>query len=206
MNYIITEQQMQIITEGVSSAKFSDNMRKLNSFSTKMMRKVEKKYGLNLRLLATWGPAVGGFVLPLDNFIKTHNFELDESQSALILAGVAATIFFDNKPAIKKIVEKIKEEGLLDVFDEVLVKGGQLKNSFRKFMESLGTSITSVSEIVSYGFLIPIIGDIQNIIGKNPDLVSSAELITQRLLASGLVIVTAITLNEVINKILRKLS
>ena len=122
------------------------------------------------------------------------------------MAGVAATIFFDNKPAIKKIVEKIKEEGLLDVFDEVLVKGGQLKNSFRKFMESLGTSITSVSEIVSYGFLIPIIGDIQNIIGKNPDLVSSAELITQRLLASGLVIVTAITLNEVINKILRKLS
>ena len=105
MNYIITENQLKIITEGVTVGRFNENMKRLYSFSVKMLIKVEKKYGLNLRLLSTWGPAVGGFVMPLDNFIKTRNFNFTEQQSSLVLAGVAATIFFDNKPMIKKIVD-----------------------------------------------------------------------------------------------------
>jgi hypothetical protein len=206
MNYIITENQLKIITEGVTVGRFNENMKRLYSFSVKMLIKVEKKYGLNLRLLSTWGPAVGGFVMPLDNFIKTRNFNFTEQQSSLVLAGVAATIFFDNKPMIKKIVDKIKEEGIIDGFKEVLSRGKELRNVFVKFMESLSTSITSISEIISYSFLIPIIGDIQNMLSKNPDTMELAKLIGERLLASGVVLVGAVTLVEIINKILKRLS
>lgn len=206
MNYIITENQLKIITEGVTVGRLNENMKRLYSFSVKMMLKVEKKYGLNLRLLSTWGPAVGGFVMPLDNFIKTRNFNFTEQQSALVLAGVAATLFFDNKPMIKKIIDKIKEEGIVDGFREVLSRGKELRNVFVKFMESLSTSITSISEIISYSFLIPIIGDIQNMLSKNPDTMELAKLIGERLLASGVVLVGAVTLVEVINKILKRLS
>lgn len=206
MNYIITENQLKIITEGVTVGRLNENMKRLYSFSVKMMLKVEKKYGLNLRLLSTWGPAVGGFVMPLDNFIKTRNFNFTEQQSALVLAGVAATLFFDNKPMIKKIIDKIKEEGIVDGFKEVLSRGKELRNVFVKFMESLSTSITSVSEIISYSFLIPIIGDIQNMLSKNPNTMELAKLIGERLLASGVVLVGAVTLVEVINKILKRLS
>jgi hypothetical protein len=206
MNYIITENQLKVITEGITIGKINENMKRLYSFSVKMINKVEKKYGLNLRLLSTWGPAVGGFVMPLDNFIKTRDFNFTEPQSALVLAGVAATIFFDNKPMIKKIVDKIKEEGIVDGFKEVLNKGKELRNVFIKFMESLSTSITSVSEIVSYSFLIPIIGDIQNMLGKNPNILELSKTIGERLLASGVVLVGAVTLVEVINKILKRLS
>ena len=73
-------------------------------------------------------------------------------------------------------------------------------------MESLSTSITSISEIISYSFLIPIISDIQNMLIKNPDIVKSSELIAERLISSGVVIVGAVTLTEVINKILKRLS
>jgi hypothetical protein len=206
MNYIITENQLKVITEGITIGKINENMKRLYSFSVKMINKVEKKYGLNLRLLSTWGPAVGGFVMPLDNFIKTRDFNFTEPQSALVLAGVAATIFFDNKPMIKKIIDKIKEEGIVDGFKEVLNKGKELRNVFIKFMESLSTSITSISEIVSYSFLIPIIGDIQNMLGKNPNILELSKTIGERLLASGVVLVGAVTLVEVINKILKRLS
>ena len=206
MNYIITEHQMKIITEGVTSTKFSENMKRLYSFSTRMISKVEKKYGLNLKLLSTWGPAVGGLVMPLDNFIKNGNFNFTEQQSALVLAGVAATIFLDNKPILTKVLNKIKEEGIVDGFKQVLGYGKELKNVFVKFMESLSTSINSISEILSYSFLIPIVGDIQNMLGKNPDIVESSILIGERLLSSGVVIVGAVTLIEVINKILKRLS
>ena len=206
MNYIITEHQLKIITEGTTDSKFGENMRRLYSFSTRLISKVEKKYGLNLRLLSTWGPAVGGFVMPLDNFIKSGGFNFTEQQSALVLIGVAASIFFDNKPLLKKVVDKIKEEGLVDGFKQVLNQAKSLKKVFVKFMESLSTSITSISEIISYSFLIPIISDIQNMLIKNPDIVKSSELIAERLMSSGVVIVGAVTLTEVINKILKRLS
>jgi hypothetical protein len=206
MNYIITEHQLKIITEGTTDSKFGENMRRLYSFSTRLISKVEKKYGLNLRLLSTWGPAVGGFVMPLDNFIKSGGFNFTEQQSALVLIGVAASIFFDNRPLLKKVVDKIKEEGLVDGFKQVLNQAKSLKKVFVKFMESLSTSITSISEIISYSFLIPIISDIQNMLIKNPDIVKSSELIAERLMSSGVVIVGAVTLTEVINKILKRLS
>jgi len=206
MNYIITEHQMKIIAEGVTGTKFGENMRRLYSFSARLISKVEKKYGINLRLLSTWGPAVGGLVMPLDNFIKTRNFNFTEQQTALVLAGIAATLFLDNKSVLTKILNKIKEEGIIDGFKEVLGYGKELKKVFVRFMESLSTSINSVSEILSYSFLIPIIGDIQNMLGKNPDIMESSKLIGERLLSSGVVIVGAVTLIEVINKILRRLS
>jgi len=206
MNYIITEHQMKIIAEGVTGTKFGENMRRLYSFSARLISKVEKKYGLNLRLLSTWGPAVGGFVMPLDNFIKSGSFNFTEQQSALVLIGVAASIFFDNKPLLKKVVDKIKEEGLVDGFKQVLNQAKSLRKVFVQFMESLSTSITSTSEIISYSFLIPIISDIQNMLVKNPDIAKSSELITERLISSGVVIVSAVALTEVISKILRRLS
>jgi len=206
MNYIITEHQMKIITEGVTGTKFGENMRRLYSFSARLISKVEKKYGLNLRLLSTWGPAVGGFVMPLDNFIKSGSFNFTEQQSALVLIGVAASIFFDNKPLLKKVVDKIKEEGLVDGFKQVLNEAKSLRKVFVQFMESLSTSITSTSEIISYSFLIPIITDIQNTLVKNPDIAKSSELIAERLISSGVVIVGAVALTEVISKILKRLS
>lgn len=206
MNYIITEQQMEVIVEGLSGSKFSENMRRLYSFSTRLINKVEKKYGLNLKLLSTWGPAVGGFVLPLDNFIKSGSFNFTEQQASLVLVGVAATIFFDNKPLLKKVFDKIKEENVVDGFKEVLSQAKELKKVFVKFMSSLSTSITSVSEIISYSFLIPIVSDIQTMLSKNSDISELSGLITERLLASGVVIVGAVVLNEVIEKILRRIS
>ena len=206
MNYIITEQQMQVIVEGLSGSKFSENMRRLYSFSSRLISKVEKKYGLNLKLLSTWGPAVGGFVLPLDNYIKSGSFDFTEQQAALVLVGVAATIFFDNKPLLKKVLDKIKEENIVDGFKQVLSQAKELKKVFIKFISSLSTSISSVSEIISYSFLIPIVSDIQNMLSKNSDLLGLSKLITERLLASGVVIVGAAILNEVIEKILRRIS
>ena len=206
MNYIITEHQMEVIVEGLSGSKFSENMRRLYSFSSRLITKVEKKYGLNLKLLSTWGPAVGGFVLPLDNYIKSGSFNFTEQQSALVLIGVAATIFFDNKPLLRKVLDKIKEENIVDGFKQVLSQAKDLKKVFVKFISSLSTSISSVSEIISYSFLIPIVSDLQNMLSNNSDLFELSKLITERLLSSGVVIVSAVILNEVIEKILRRIS
>jgi predicted membrane protein len=86
------------------------------------------------------------------------------------------------------------------------VKGLELKTSFTRFLESLNTSIGSVSELVSYSFLIPIIGDIEKIITKNTDILLVSETIAERMISSGLVLVSAAVLVDVIEKIMRRLS
>jgi hypothetical protein len=206
MNFLITESQLKFLVEGIGNPRVVESLRKMNSFTNRMVNKVGKKYGLNLRLLSTWGPAVGGLVMPLDNFIKTGDFTLDENQTALILCGVAATLFFDNKPLIKELILKIKEEGIEDAFKKVLRKGKDLKYAFTTFIESLNVTINSASEILSYAFLLPIIPDIQEVISRSADIGKTAILIGERMGASGLILISSAALISLLNKILKRLS
>jgi hypothetical protein len=153
----------------------------------------------------TWGASVGGIVMPLDNFIRTGNFNLTDGQKTLVLVGVAASSFYDNSRTIKQIREKIKEEGIWETFEEILLKAKQLRKVFVKFLKSLNTTLGGSFDIIKYTFLIPIITDIQSIATNTKDIEKTAILISERLIASGVIIVTSIVLTEVINKIIKRL-
>ena len=206
MNFLITESQLKFLIEGIGNPRIVESLRKMNSFTNRMISRVGKKYGLNLRLLSTWGPGVGGMVMPLDNFIRTGEFNLDDNQISLVLCAAVATLFFDNKPLIKELIKKIKEEGIENAFKSVLNKAKDLKYSFTTFIESLNVTINSVSEILSYAFLIPIIPDIQGLIAKSSDLTKTATLIGERMGASGLVLISSAVLIGILNRILKRIS
>ena len=80
MEFLITESQLKLILQEQDQSKMSDYMKEMYSFTKNLVEKVKKIYGLNLRLLLTWGASVGGFVLPLSEFIKTGRFNLTEEQ------------------------------------------------------------------------------------------------------------------------------
>ena len=204
MDFLISEQQLKVLLHESNKDNFTDYMKELYSFMSNIFLITKKKYQINLKLLLTWGAAVGGFVMPLDNFIKTGNFNLTESQEALVLIGVAAMVFYDNKRAFEKVYDKIKEEGIEDTFKEVVKKALRLKESFIRFLSSLNVSITSVSELLSYSFLIPIISDIQNAVGTG-DYGTAASYIAESSVASGAVLVSTEALTMMLRKILRRI-
>jgi hypothetical protein len=204
MDFLINESQLRIILQEQDKSKMSDYMKELYSFTSNLVNRVKKTYGLNIRLLLTWGASVGGLVMPLDNFIKNGRFELTDEQTILILAGIACSYFYENTKTLKLILSKIKEEGLEETFKEILVKSKNLKNSFLKFLKSANVTLGSTLELVTYSFLIPIITDIQSAVTNSEDLHTIAMRISERLIASGVVIVTQITLTETIKKILKK--
>jgi len=204
MDFLINESQLRVILQEQDQSKMSDYMKELYSFTSNLVNKAKKTYGLNLKLLLTWGASVGGLVMPLDSFIRTGRFELTDEQATLILIGVACTYFYDNVKTLKTILTKIKEEGLEDTFKEVLVKSRNLKNSFSKFLESANVTLGSTLDLVTYSFLIPIIGDIQSAIMEGADLQTTSMTIAKRLVASGVVLVGQIVLTDTIKKILKK--
>lgn len=205
MNFILTENQLsQIITE-IKESRLTGYMKTLNSFSKEIISKTQRVYGINLKFLSKWGAAIGGLAMPLDNWIRTNNFELNDDQIALILIGVTCTFFFENKKVLKEVLQKIKEEGIQKQFTKTLNKGKELKESFFSFLYSLNLTFSEMVEMVSYAFLIPIVDDLVKL-SNGADLSSTTELVSERLLASGAIILTGNILVEVIGKILKRFS
>lgn len=206
MDFLINESQLRLILQEQDQSKMTDYMKEMYSFTKSLVEKSKKIYGLNLKLLLTWGASVGGFVLPLDNFIKTGRFNLTEEQQVLILVGIACTYFYDNSRAIRLIYKKIKAEGLEDVFKEVLVKSKNLKNSFFKFLNSSNVTLGSSMDLIAYSFLIPIVNDIMDVAYHGGSVDAAVNLIVKRLVASGVIIVSKIILTDAIKKLVKKFS
>jgi hypothetical protein len=204
MDFLINESQLRTILQEQDQSKMSDYMKELYSFTSNLVNKAKKTYGLNLKLLLTWGASVGGLVMPLDSFIRTGRFELTYEQATLILIGVACTYFYDNVKTLKTILTKIKEEGLEDTFKEILIKSRNLRDSFFNFMKSANVTLGSTLELVTYSFLIPIITDIQSAITEGSDIQTTSMTIAKRLVASGVVLIGQIALTETIKKIIKK--
>lgn len=206
MNYIITEEQLKIIIKEENNSKLTNYMKYMYSFTHKIVNISKKKFGLNVRFLMTMGTAIGGFLLPLDMYIKQGTFDLTDEQIALILTGVAAVNFYGAKKNLQDIFKKIKEEGLSEYFESVLEKSDKLKSSFAKFLESLSLTLGSLQEIISYSFILPLITDFMSIAQGTSDFWNMSEIITERLISSGVVVVSGQILIEVINKILKRVS
>jgi hypothetical protein len=205
MDFLINESQLRIILQEQDESKMTDYMKTMYSFTKNLVNRVTKVYGLNVKMLLTWGTAVGGLVMPLDKFIRDGNFELTDDQRYLVLAGIAFIMFYENKRGLVKVLKKIKEEGLEDTFRLSLEKAKDLKSSFKGFLSSLKITVSTFMDTVAYSFLIPIIMDIQYIASGTSNPKESAILIAERLVASGGVVITAQVLSQVIKKIIEKI-
>ena len=205
MEFLITESQLKKILTEQERSRMDGYMKQLNSFTKQIVNRVLKSYGLNLRMLLTWGTSVGGMVLPLDRYLRTGNFDLTDNQRMLVLAGIAFTLFFETKSPLSKLLKLIKEEGLSDVYKVGLNKGKQLKESFLNFMSSVNVSTGSFMDTVAYSFLIPIITDIQEAAMSCGDPKETAIMISQRLSASGVVIIGIQVLSRTIKKIIDRI-
>jgi hypothetical protein len=204
MEFLINEQQLKVILQEQKESKMTDYMKELHSFTTEVFNRVMKKYEINLKMLMTWGTAVGGLLMPLDVFLKTGQFDMSDSQRYLVLAGVASILFFDNKRLVSKIIKKIKEEGLEEVFDVAINKGSQLKNTFFEFLESLNLSISTFVDVMAYTFLLPILTDIHSVATNTTDVNEAALMIGERLLASGVIASGGTLLNVIIKKLINR--
>ena len=206
MEFLITESQLQLIlSEQKNDDNLSGSLKRMKSFTNNMVSKILKTYDINLKMFLTWGTSIAGLVMPLNEFLRTGNFNLSESERYLVLSGIAFLIFFEGKRGINKVLSKIKEEGLEEVFDTTLLKAYQLKDSFATFLRSTRVITSQVLEIVSYAFLIPIIGDIQELASSSSDVRQTALIIAERLAASGVVLLSKEILFLMFKKLIKRL-
>ena len=205
MEFLITESQLRVLLQEEEKSQLGLYVKNMYAFTKQMLNKVHKSYGINLRMLLTWGTSVGGLVLPLDQYLRTQHLGLNEDQRMLVLVGIIFALFFETKRPFVKIMSLIKENGLEDIFQDGLRKGTQLRDAFTNFLSSANTGVGTFLEAIAYSFLIPIITDVQSVLGQTEDIETAAILIAERLLAAGVILIGRQTLIDVVKNVLKKL-
>ena len=194
-----------ILSESFTS-DFQNLIKKNYDFVKKIILETQKQIGVNLEFLLGWGASIGGFVGPINDFIQHRHPELTDIQLSLIITGVISTYYIDNKKTIKKIYQKIMDEGLGDVMESVLKKSDELQKTFIKFIYSLGITLHKVTNIMSYSFIIPILPMMYEIASKGDIVEKDMVEIGKRIAGFAILTISGIVLKELIFKILRRFS
>jgi len=196
-------QKRRLILEG-SGDFIVEILSKNYEFVKKVIKDSSSQIGLNLEFLVSWGATIGGFVGPLEEFLRGVEPSLSDLEVSLILTGVISSYYLDNKEYVKKIIDTIKEKGLYKPFKKVLTKSKEFKSVFSDFIGSLGITLHKVTNILSYTFILPLLPILYNMVTENN--ISSSEIsdLSKRLIGFGLLTVSGLVLKQLISKIAKR--
>lgn len=204
ISILISESQKRRILLEASGGNIVDIIKKNYSRVKEIIEESSEQIGMNLQFLITWGASIGGFVGPVEDFVRGKFPEINDLQISLILTGVISSYYIDNKDMIYKIFSKIKEEGLSDILKQVLRKTDSFLSVFLDFISSLGIQFHKITNMLSYTFIIPLLGTLYNV-SKNMEFTDQDinELVV-RISSFGLLTISGIIIKQLINKIVKR--
>lgn len=203
---LINENQKRLILKESVNDEFGEMVKQNYNFVKDIIKQSSEQIGVNLEFLITWGATIGGFVGPLNEFIQGKFPTMSDVEISLVLTGIIANYYVDNKELVGKIFKSIKENNLSNEFRSVLKKSEQLKTTFIQFIKSLNITLHKVTNIMSYAFIIPIIPIIYESVSNGVIENSDAKEIGFRMASFGVLTITGIVLKELISKLIRRFS
>jgi hypothetical protein len=195
--------QRKLITESLMG-DLSKALSNIAQIGKENLKDTQRMMKFDLKFLLTWSATIGGFMGPLTQYIKDQNVELTEANINLIVVGVCATLFYNNEKLVAELVSKIKEEGLLPVFESALEKGAELRSALMRFLESIGLTVGNLFAIASFTFLIPIIGILNTYATSGEITPESIQEISERIAMAGVTALSATTIRNFLKKFFAK--
>lgn len=157
MDIILTESQyIQLLVEK-NENKIASVFEKSKDFTKKLISDVKEQYSIDFTFLGTWGSVIGGFISPISKYMEGTYPNLTDQDITLITFGITLTFFSNNKEKLNKVLQLIKEKGIITFFDRAILKAYDLKDAFIGFLDSLNLTMSKVSNMLAYCFLIPLV-------------------------------------------------
>jgi hypothetical protein len=204
MRIIITESQKRMILLENIGEDLGSIIKQNVERVKKLVSEVQTQIGMNLQFLLTWGAGIGGFMGPVEDFVRGRFPELTDLQVFLIILGVISTHLIENKELNNKILDKIKEGGILKQFKVTSKKTSELKSVFSDFVESLGVTFHRITNMLSYTFIIPIIPMIYQMVTDGLVTNSDLKSLATRVIAFTGLTISGILFKDLITKMVRR--
>ena len=204
VSILITENQKRLLLKESLLKDVSEVIKNNYEVASEILKSSKEQMGVNLQFLVTWGASIGGFVGPLTQFVEGNNPELTSTQVTSIMIGVIATFYLDNRETILKIVNRLKEDGLFDVYIKAVSKGKELKRSFVRFIESLNMTLHKVTNMMTYTFIIPLVEKILSMSQSGEITNDDIKQLAMRVASFGLLTVSSITVVTLIKRMVNR--
>ena len=204
VSILITENQKRLLLKESLLKDVSEVIKNNYEVASEILKSSKEQMGVNLQFLMTWGASIGGFVGPLTQFVEGNNPELTSTQVTSIMIGVIATFYLDNRETILKIVNRLKEDGLFDVYIKAVSKGKELKRSFVRFIESLNMTLHKVTNMMTYTFIIPLVEKILSMSQSGEITNDDIKQLAMRVASFGLLTVSSITVITLIKRMVNR--
>lgn len=166
--------------------------------SKKVLNDFDKFWNLNLKLLSTWGAALGGIMLPTKNWIEQKYPDLSYEQVILVLMGSIIGFFYDNEYFINTILKKIKKEGLLEEFKYASLVSQKLMDSLYSLLEKVDFNSRDNVDYVSFAFVLPILNDLKKSVSQE-----NLDELTKKIISSGVVLSSSSKVRFFLSKLLQ---
>jgi hypothetical protein len=203
MKIIITEiQNRSLLNESISESIIGNYM-SMKKFTHKVLKETKETTGLDFEFLMSWGSTLGGLMMPVSQFIEGKYPELTSLDISLLVTGAMVTYYTSNKKVLSKILNTIKEKGLINVFDEVLSVTSNLKDTFLSFINSLNIAMGKMTNMLAYTFLIPLLPQLYEMAQTGYDQ-NTVNQIIKRILSYGTIIGSSAIMREIIKKIINR--
>jgi hypothetical protein len=166
MEIILTESQLQRILLEQGNDQIKNEFDESKKFIKSVVSYVKKQHKIDFSFAATWGAALGGFARPVSDYLHGIDPNLSEGNIKLIVFGIILTFFSTNTEKLGKVLDIIKEKGLITYFEMALRKSYDLRDAFIDFLKSLNLTFSKVSNMLAYAFLIPVVPLLENVFGS----------------------------------------
>lgn len=177
MKIIVKESQYRKILLEERKIGIQKKISELKSFFNDLVDGVKKQIGLDLSFLSTWGVTIAGFVKPINDFIQNKYDGISNQDLLLMSVGLVLTYYQSNKDRLKKVLKEIKERDLEKEFNSMLNVSERLRKVFVSFIESLAIPTLKFANILAYTFIIPLIGDLLNLVMGEPESIDPSEVV-----------------------------
>ena len=148
-----------------------------------LIKKTGEQLGLDLGFMFTYGAGIGALVGPTSDILSGQYPEMNEVQLASLVIAAVGVVVIGNNVEIQKLVRTFKEEGISGAFDKVLT----FISSFESIMESVlntsGMVVRGLSKILSFSFIVPVVGIISQIMIDMGGSINQMEDIVSRMIA-----------------------
>jgi hypothetical protein len=195
MKIVITESQKRRILLESSSEELGNILKGGKNLVKGVVDGFQTQVNIDARIFLSFTASINGFMGPIAQFLEGKFPQLTENEFQLILIGITATYFIDNEKHLKKIYDKIREEGLSNIFETVLKKSDELRNALFDFLESLNFNFYRVSNMLSFAFIIPLFFPIMDMVNNR-----SLEGVDLRDFAARILSYAGITISSILFK------